>query len=160
MRNHGGYFKPASGLMPKALKVGSRPLGKSQLIEPRLAGVAPFPQDLRAEHGFDNRGDHLSISPILMEAFLSLSHSIVESPSFNQKNVGIWKHFFAAPPTGSDLSELIRDRLSPFLSRAFRRPVSEESLDRFVTHALASIKAGDEKGRRGDDRIPPFPLPL
>jgi hypothetical protein len=144
MRNHGGYFKPASGLMPKALKVGSRPLGKSQLIEPRLAGVAPFPQDLRAEHGFDNRGDHLSISPLLMEAFLSLSHSIVESPSFNQKNVGIWKHFFAAPPTGSDLSELIRDRLSPFLSRAFRRPVSEESLDRFVTHALASIKAGED----------------
>ena len=57
MRDH-GYFKPETGKMEAKVRVGSRPLGKSQLIEPRLAGVPPFPQDLRAEHGFDNRGDH------------------------------------------------------------------------------------------------------
>ena len=48
------------------------------MIENRLAGVAAFPQDLRAEHGFDNRGDHLSLS-LLMESFLKLAQSIVES---------------------------------------------------------------------------------
>ena len=67
LREHGNYFQPASGRMPASLKAGSRPLGKSQLIEKRLAGVAPFPQDLRAEHGFDNRADHLTLSPLLLD---------------------------------------------------------------------------------------------
>ncbi|MDG2469404.1 MAG: hypothetical protein P8M80_09015, partial [Pirellulaceae bacterium] len=55
MREHRGYFQPATGKMADVVTVGSRPLGKSQLIEKRLAGVAAFPQDLRAENGFNNR---------------------------------------------------------------------------------------------------------
>ena len=37
------------------MTVSSRPwvIG---LIEPRMDGLAPFPQDLRAEHGYDTRG--------------------------------------------------------------------------------------------------------
>ncbi|MEM9644535.1 MAG: DUF1587 domain-containing protein, partial [Planctomycetota bacterium] len=76
MREHRGYFQPSSKKMGDLVRVGNRPLGKSQMIEPRLAGVAAFPQDLRAEHGFDNRGDHLSLSPLLMEEFFKLGHSI------------------------------------------------------------------------------------
>ena len=82
MREHNGYFKPASGKMADVVTVGSRPLGKSQMIERRLAGVAAFPQDLRAEHGYDNRADHLSLSPLLMESFLKLGQSITQSPDF------------------------------------------------------------------------------
>ena len=55
-RVYADYFDPAKGKLPETIGVGNRPLGKSQLIEPRLAGVAPFPQDLRAEHGFDTQG--------------------------------------------------------------------------------------------------------
>jgi len=51
MREHRQYFKPASGKMPDVVTVGNRPLGKSQMIERRLGGVAAFPQDLRAENG-------------------------------------------------------------------------------------------------------------
>ena len=97
MREHKGYFKPETGKMAEVVTVGSRPLGKSQLIEPRLMGVAAFPRDLRAEHGFDNRGDHLSLSPLLMEAFLNLGQSITQSPDFGPKYVGIWNDFFKAP---------------------------------------------------------------
>ena len=63
MRDRSGYFKPGSGKMPAKMTVSSRSLGKSGLIEPRMDGVAPFPQDLRAEHGYDTQGDHLSLSP-------------------------------------------------------------------------------------------------
>ena len=112
--------------MADVVTVGSRPLGKSQLIEQRLAGVAAFPQDLRAEHGFDNRGDHLSLSPLLMESFLKLGQSITQSPDFNAKNVGIWKKFFAPPAEEIDRESEVRVRLEPFLSRAFRRPIDEE----------------------------------
>ncbi|MGK0190624.1 MAG: hypothetical protein ACI9R3_006454, partial [Verrucomicrobiales bacterium] len=141
MREHGNYFKPETGKMADKVTVGSRPLGKSQLIEKRLGGVAAFPQDLRAEHGYDNRGDHLSLSPLLMESFLKLGQSIVDSKDFVSGNVGVWAEFFAAPDSDLDAKMAARARLKPFLVRAFRRPVDEGLLDRyagFVAHQLDS----------------------
>ena len=98
MRDRSGYFaKAIKDGMPDSLTVSSRPLGKSGLIEPRLSGVGPFPQDLRAEHGYDNQADHLSLSPLLMEAFFQLSRTIVSSSTFGPKTVGIWNEFFQSP---------------------------------------------------------------
>jgi hypothetical protein len=105
------------------------------MIERRLAGVGAFPQDLRAEHGFDNRGDHLSLSPLLMEAFLKLGQSVTQSPDFAPKNVGIWKSFFEAPPSESDQKVEVRRRLELFLTRAFRRSVEPALLGRYVRFA-------------------------
>lgn len=144
MREHNGYFKPETGRMADVVTVGSRPLGKSQMIERRLAGVAAFPQDLRAEHGFDNRGDHLSLSPLLMEAFLSLGQSITQSPDFGPGNVGIWNTFFAAPPVAVDQKSEVRRRLEPFLVRAFRRPIEDALLERYVRFAHRQLDAGVE----------------
>jgi hypothetical protein len=145
LREYGDYFQPQTGKMPKQLRVGSRPLGKSQLIERRLAGVTPFPQDLRAEHGFDNRGDHLSLSPLQLEAFLKLSRSIVESADFNKRTCGIWKTFFASPTDadGSDVEAVVRQRLRSFLMRAFRRPVEDPMLDRYAGFVMTQIRAGE-----------------
>ena len=139
MRDH-GYFKPETGKMEPKVRVGSRPLGKSQLIEPRLAGVAPFPQDLRAEHGFDNRGDHLSLSPLLMESFLKLSRSIVNSPDFNAKRCGIWKSFFVEPKKAPRAA--VKVRLRGFLGRAFRRPVDDSTLKRYTAYVHTRLDAG------------------
>lgn len=149
LREHKGYFKPESEQMAEVVAVGSRPLGKSQMIEARLAGVAAFPQDLRAEHGFDNRGDHLSLSPLLMESFLKLGQSITQSPDFQHKRVGIWKTFFAEPNgTGrsaeGNYADQIQSRLKPFLQRAFRRPVEETVLDRYSEFVLRQIESGVE----------------
>ncbi len=138
-----GYFDPSSGQMPDKLNAGSRPLGKSQLIESRLAGVGPFPQDLRAEHGFDNRGDHLSLSPLLLESFLKLSRSIVESPDFHEKSCGTWSSFFSRPKETEHLKMDVEKRLRIFLTRAFRRPVPEDVLDRYCKHVIARIESGE-----------------
>lgn len=135
-----GYFDPSSGRMPDNLRAGSRPLGKSQLIEKRLAGVAPFPQDLRAEHGYDNRGDHLSLSPLLMESFFKLGRSIVNSVDFGPNTCRIWNDFFA-PPEG-EKEAAVRERLRVFLTRAFRRPVDEPTLSRYCGRVLGEIAAG------------------
>jgi Protein of unknown function (DUF1592)/Protein of unknown function (DUF1588)/Protein of unknown function (DUF1585)/Protein of unknown function (DUF1595)/Protein of unknown function (DUF1587) len=142
MREHKGYFKPESGKMADVVTVGSRPLGKSQMIERRLAGVAAFPQDLRAEHGFDNRGDHLSLSPLLMESFLNLGQSITRSPDFVPRNVGIWSSFFAAPVARSDTESEVRRRLEPFLARAFRRPIELPLLNRYVAFVSGQLDSG------------------
>ncbi|MEE2642570.1 MAG: DUF1592 domain-containing protein [Planctomycetota bacterium] len=97
MRRRSNYFDPASRKMPDVVQVSSRPLSKdidNQRPE-GFRGVAPFPQDKRAEHGFDNRGDHLTMSPLLMESFLKLSQTIAESPDLNPAECGSWNDFFA-----------------------------------------------------------------
>tara|TARA_Y100001934_G_scaffold283198_2_gene401138 strand:+ start:2531 stop:4555 length:2025 start_codon:yes stop_codon:yes gene_type:complete len=142
MREHGRYFDPVTGKLPDKVKVGSRPLGKSQLIGKRLAGVNPFPQDLRAEHGFDNRGDHLSLSPLLLESFFRLSQSIMSSHDFNSRTVGIWKEFFEAPEY--PMKEHVQERLRPLLTRAFRRPVEEKMLSRYATQVWSQIQDGTD----------------
>jgi hypothetical protein len=142
MREHKNYFKPETAKMADTVTVGSRPLGKSQMIEQRLAGVAPFPQDLRAEHGYDNRGDHLSLSPLLMESFLKLGQSIMESDDFTPKKVGIWPQLFADPADDLDLNTEVRGRLQSFLTLAFRRPIDSALLDRYTAFVMSRMKSG------------------
>ncbi len=144
MRDRSGYFRPETGKMPDKLVVSSRQLGKSALIEPRLAGVGPFPQDLRAEHGFDNRGDHLTLSPMLMEAFFKLSRRIVQSSNFDKRTVGIWQEFFVPPDEKKELESELRQRLQVFLGRAFRRPVEKDLLESYVGHVMGQLKSGKE----------------
>lgn len=141
MREHNNYFKPETEKMPDMVTVGSRPLGKSQLIERRLAGVAPFPQDLRAEHGYDNQADHLSMSPLLMETFLKLGQSVVESHDFNPSNVGIWNSFFKKPSEDNS-SDDNKTRLENFLHRAFRSKPDEETVTRYQSFVETKLNEG------------------
>jgi hypothetical protein len=142
VREYGDYFQPASGKMPDTVKAGNRPLGKSQLIAPRLNGVAPFPQDLRADHGYDTRADLITLSPLLMESFLTLSRSIVDSPDFGPKTCGQWQALLAGAPKGEKKEDVLRERTRQFLTRAFRRPVEEAVLERYVAHGQARLRAG------------------
>ena len=142
MRDRSGYFKPETGKMPSKMTVSSRPLGKSGLIEPRMDGVAPFPQDLRAEHGYDTQGDHLSLSPLLMEDFFRLSRSIVQSPSFNSRNVGTWEVYFEEPGEEINMADEIENRLRKLLTHAFRRPVDKKVINKYVSYAMHGLTNG------------------
>ena len=99
LRRRADYFRPETRKMPATVRVSSRPLSKdidNQRPE-GFKGVAAFPQDKRAEHGFDNRADHLTLSPLLMESFLQLSQTIVESPDLNPRECRSWNRLFAPP---------------------------------------------------------------
>ena len=103
MRRRQDYFRPETRKMPPEVRVSSRPLSKdidNQRPE-GFRGVSAFPQDKRAEHGFDNRADHLTLSPLLMESFLRLSQTIVESPDLNPKECRSWDRLFAEPGTSA-----------------------------------------------------------
>lgn len=141
-----GYFKPALGKMPQVVIVGNRAMGKSQFIGTgnTLPGVAAFPKDNRAEHGFDNRGDHLTMSPTLMKSFFELSRSIVNSPKFAVHSRA-WKTLFL-PPAKMPKEQLpaeAKRRLKIFLRRAFRRDVSDETVARYHRRFVARLKSGD-----------------
>ena len=141
-RDLSDYFQPETGKMPEQVKVGNRVLGKGQLKAPRLEDVVPFPQDPRAANGYDNRADLLSLSPLLMESFLQLAESIFDSPNFGPQTCGTWTAMFEAPPATEPVDQAIAARLGPFLTRAFRRPVDQETLDRYVAFATERVKSG------------------
>lgn len=147
LRRRDAYFKPERGVMPAEVRVSCRPLSKdidNQRPE-GFRGVAAFPQDKRAEHGFDNRADHLTLSPLLLESFLRLSQTIVESPDLNPQECGSWDWLFAAPDskTASVVGvERVRNRIAKLLRRAFRRPVDPEMLDRFTKFAEHQLADG------------------
>ncbi|HND55668.1 MAG TPA: DUF1592 domain-containing protein, partial [Pirellulaceae bacterium] len=109
---------------------------------PGLREVKAFPKDLRAEHGFDNQANQLTLSPLLLDAFLRLSVSIVESPDFAAANVGVWNELFAPPAADADLRPEIERRLSRFLRRAFRGPVEPETIARYQGFVEAKMMQG------------------
>lgn len=132
IRSDISYFDPASGRFPNSISVGNRTLGKNQVEKQILTGVSPFAIDLQAEGGFNNRGSQLSVSPILLESFVTLGRSIVNSPEFDGY-CGITEPFFSPPAdtTSHQQQGLARERLASFLELAFRSEVEPEVLERY-----------------------------
>jgi len=136
------YFNPSSGKFPNSIRLSNRALGKNQIEQHILTGVSPFAIDLQSEHGFNNRGDELSISPIMVETFLNLGRSIVNAPEFDGYSNLTGSSFFIAP----DESPLTRDHLEShllkFLEKAFRKPVSPDVMDRYSSYLEIELKNG------------------
>ena len=124
--------------MPEQVNVRSLALSPAT----GLSEVKAFPQDLRASHGFDNQANQLTLSPLLFDAFLRLSVSIMESPDFNEKTVGIWNDFFRAPAEDADVKTETRLRIAKFLKHAFRGPVEAVTIDRYNAYASKKLKQG------------------
>ncbi|MCH2583086.1 MAG: DUF1592 domain-containing protein, partial [Planctomycetes bacterium] len=152
MRRREDYFKPETRKMPAQARVSSRPLSKdidNQRPE-GFKGVASFPQDKRAELGFDNRADDLTLSPLLMESFLKLSQTIAESPDLNSRECRSWPWLFAPPGKETEPkpdpkvaeAKAIRSRLRRLLRRAFRRATGPAAVERFAKFAEAQLAAG------------------
>ncbi|MEC8557076.1 MAG: DUF1588 domain-containing protein [Planctomycetota bacterium] len=140
MTRHSDYLQHArrTGVLPEVLQVASHALKPVS----GLADVKPFPKDLRAEHGYDNQADQLTLSPLLLDAFLRLSVSIVESSDFNEQTVGVWQELFAGPEQASDYPDEIRRRLAAFLPLVFRGPVDQAAVDRYTAYTLAKMQPG------------------
>lgn len=138
MTRHDNYLHPASGKMPAKVRVASLALNPKT----GLRDAKSFPKDLRAEHGFDNQANQLTLSPLLLDAFLRLSVSIAESPDFNEQTVGIWNDLFRQPADGTDSQAEVTRRLDSFLTIAFRGRVDAETLDRYVDYATSKMKQG------------------
>jgi hypothetical protein len=101
-----------------------------------------FPAD-DAGYGFDNVGDALSVSPLLMEKYLNAAEEIVAkavpakasepSPGPSLKARGM--RFFprgAAPTDAAKRDAYAREILSAFARRAYRRPVEGPTVDRLA----------------------------
>ena len=138
LTRHSKHLLSQSGKMDARVEVSCDALNPKE----GLKLVRAFPKDLRATHGFDNQANQLTLSPLLLDSFLKLSVSIVESPDFNANNVGIWKEFFQQPAANLDQKEEVRKRLGTFLKLAFRRPVDDATLGRYTSYVMAKMAQG------------------
>ncbi len=86
-----------------------------------------FPAD-DTGHGFDNIGEVLNVSPMLLEKYLAAAQSIVTDALQNR---GRW---FPGeiPAEAAARKAYAGERLAEFAARAFRRPVEPETVEKLV----------------------------
>ena len=137
------YFNPSSGSFPNSIRLSNRALGKNQIEQHILTGVSPFAIDLQSEHGFNNRGDELSVSPIMVESFLNLGRSIVNAPEFDGYSNLTNSGFFNLPDEVPLTRDHLEDHLSMFLEKAFRKPVSPDVMGRYSNYLDSELKNGN-----------------
>jgi len=119
--------------------------------------AADFPAD-DSGYGFDNIGDVLSVSPVLMEKYLNAAERILTAALGTNGTNGAggsvqastaYQRIMICAPNSAKKLECARQIISHFARRAFRRPVSAEELERL----LALFKSTDAAGETFDDGI-------
>ena len=108
--------------------------------------AADFPSD-DVGHGFDNIADVLSMSPILLEKYLAAAETIVDQAFENPAARAKIERFSAE--SRDQRRETLEKNVRAFAERAFRRPVSDEEVERVLTLVDAVRGSGPERGRRG-----------
>ena len=122
------YFDPASGKMPSEIELVSRTTqrGNDQVL---FAGVSSLPIDSKAEHGFENNARVSTLSPLLMEKYLSVAKSVLNSSSFPTKSLD-WKKLFNEPT--ENLEAEVKKRLSDLIRKAFRKKLDLEQVNKYT----------------------------
>ncbi len=94
-----------------------------------------FPPD-DTGYGFDTIGDVLSISPLMTEKYFDAAQEIVKEvvPTDGKHDSKYKRVFFDGPPPedAKEREAYARKILKHFGTKAFRRPISDETLDRLV----------------------------
>jgi hypothetical protein len=111
-------------------------------------------------YGFDNIGDVLSISPLLMEKYMQAAEKIVAGsvltkPPADKNDRQAWKsyhRFFPKdepPASAEERREYARDILTRFATKAYRRPVDQATVDRLQKFAESIDQQPDKRFEEG-----------
>ncbi len=73
-----GYFDLQSNQLPDHVEVNVREYGSKA---PVLLPFAGLPGENRAAHGYNNRGDAMNVTPLLLEKYIDLANQIVNEPT-------------------------------------------------------------------------------
>jgi hypothetical protein len=116
-----------------------------------LRPAEQFPSD-DVGYGFDNIGDVLSISPLLMEKYVAAAEKIVRTAILTpeadkSRMLGplplSHQRIFICEPTPATRDECARKILTAFARRAYRRPVKKAEVDRLVRYVDMAQKEGE-----------------
>ena len=120
-----------------------------------------FPAD-DSGYGFDNVGDALSVSPLLMEKYLNAAEAIVAkavpAKAFEGGDKVVQPKYLRFFPRGAPPEEpakrdtYAREVLAAFARRAYRRPVDERTVERLVDLAKAGYTSPGQSFEAGIGR--------
>jgi hypothetical protein len=108
-----------------------------------------FPAD-DSGYGFDNIGDVLSMSPVLLEKYLAAAEKILNAAIVTNALSGATnlpaphRRIFFHPPAPETRLDCARDVLRRFASRAWRRPATTNEINRLLGLAQAAWKQGED----------------
>lgn len=111
------YFDPSQGKLPESIRL--------VLHRNQRPTLVTLPTD-DVGYGYDNIGEVLSLPPFLMEKYVTGARDVVEQ-AFAQEGRGLVSRGFASRDRAA-----ARSVLASFLPRAFRHPVSDEQIDRYL----------------------------
>ena len=101
-----------------------------------------FPAD-DTGYGFDNIGDVLSTSPLLMEKYLDAAETIASAavmiPKKNGEGTAFQKTYFTLPLTKEAEETVFKRFVGTFMRRAYRRQVRTEEVDRMMVVSKAAV---------------------
>jgi hypothetical protein len=125
------YFKPASNKMPRYV-LAITYFVNSHRRHSDLPDLSPLPVDPPVEHGFANDYTTLSMSPVLMENYFDIASALVRNPEFEELS-GLWQSMFVGhSDVTAKLISQANSNLASFLPRAFRRPIADSELQRYL----------------------------
>lgn len=113
------------------------------LMRVDLQPANDFPAD-DTGYGFDNIGDVLSMSPLLMEKYLDAAETIAEAAVINPdtgKELSAFQKEFLKYPVGKDKDAAFTGFIRPFMRQAFRREVREFEIDRITVLIKTALGA-------------------
>ncbi|MEE2714764.1 MAG: DUF1592 domain-containing protein, partial [Verrucomicrobiota bacterium] len=109
-----------------------------------------FPAD-DSGYGFDNIGDVLSVSPLLLEKYLSAAEKISEqavavssrgNPLLSTRLTEFQKQYFKYPIPPDNRRRIAEDFARAFMRRAYRREVSSEEIKNVLVLAKQAVDDG------------------
>jgi len=109
-----------------------------------------FPAD-DSGYGFDNIGDVLSVSPLLLEKYLSAAEKISEQavavssrgkPLSSTRLTEFQKQYFKYPIPPNNRRRIAEDFARAFMRRAYRREVSSEEIKNVLVLAKQAVDDG------------------
>lgn len=137
----------AGGAMPGP--TGIRRLNRDEyaatvrdLLDIQTDLTSSLPADGAGGEGFDNAGETLFLSPLLLDKYMQAAKFAMDIAAKEYKSRE--KILVARPGNGVSPEQAAREILNAFLPRAFRRPVAEDDIAPYLTLFRAARKQGQE----------------
>jgi hypothetical protein len=141
------FLRAARDAKPDPGRVTMRRLNRTEYRNTirDLVGVAfdpteDFPSD-DIGHGFDNIGDVLTMSPVLMERYLAAAENVVQRAFAGPADTRPASRLLARS-ADKPQPEQTREILRRFASRAYRRPATNDEVERLAGLAESAVAAG------------------
>jgi hypothetical protein len=112
------------------------------LLDIQVDLTSSLPADGAGGEGFDNAGETLFLSPLLLEKYMKAAKFAMNAAAKEYKSRE--KILLARPGNGVSPEQAAGEILKAFLPRAFRRPVMQDDVAQYVTLFRAARKQGLE----------------